>query len=165
VLTSLALMAAPSGAANEGNSANAKLCQPGGYPGVLFNQQGEVFKNARACTKYAAKGGRLAGVSAVAEPASGGRFNVNCSGFGLKPNGFAECGARWEEPGFYIEEYASGQTVVANGTWSASGDFPCEREIAAGNGQKRVTSLVVNALAAAQGFVEVRPRFPPPTGC
>ena len=59
VLTSLALMAAPSGAANEGNSANAKLCQPGGYPGVLFNQQGEVFKNARACTKYAAKGGRL----------------------------------------------------------------------------------------------------------
>jgi hypothetical protein len=65
----------------------------------------------------------LVATGGLAEPASGGRFNVNCSGFGLKPNGFAECGARWEEPGFYIEEYASGQAVAANGTWPAPETF------------------------------------------
>ena len=45
VFASLALMAAPSWAAEGGNSANAKLCQPGGYPGALLAQDGSAFKN------------------------------------------------------------------------------------------------------------------------
>jgi hypothetical protein len=70
----LALMAAPSWAAKGGQSANAKLCEPGGYPGVLFNQQGEAFRNAGARTTYAAKGGQIAGFNVVTEPPVGGSF-------------------------------------------------------------------------------------------
>ena len=54
----MALMAAPSWAAKGGNSANAALCEPGGYAGVLLAQDGSAFKNAGKCTSYAAKGGQ-----------------------------------------------------------------------------------------------------------
>jgi hypothetical protein len=159
-------MAAPSWAAN-GNSANAQLCEPGGYPGVLFNQLG-AFKNSGVCTKYAAKGGRLAGASAVGEPPSGGRFNESCSGFGLLPgNGGALCGAGWEEGGSVSEEYAGNGTVAADGTWSStSGNLPCEKEAFLGH-KTKVSFLVVSADFPIGGghYVEVLLRFPPPSGC
>jgi hypothetical protein len=153
VLASLALMAAPSLAAKGGNSANAKLCEPGGYPGVLFNQLGEGFKNAGACTKYAAKGGKLAGVDAVAELAVGGSFNATCSGFGLAPpNLETDC----------VAFYSSGASSTvpkqnaADGTVSISATFPCTHE------GSKVDALVVIAVTAE---AEVIREFPPPNGC
>lgn len=57
VLVSVALMVSPSSAANGGNSANAARCEQ--EYGVLVAQDGSTFKNAGACTSYAAKGGVL----------------------------------------------------------------------------------------------------------
>jgi hypothetical protein len=154
VFASLALMAAPSWAAKGGNSANAALCEPGGYAGVLFNQQGEGFKNAGACTKYAAKGGEIAGVDAVAEPAVGGSFKATCSGFGLLRNGIATlCFAFYGSAG---GEEVKG-TNAADGTVSVSATFPCTFE------GTKVTSLAVESATAQ--FAEVFRTFPPPSGC
>src|SRR5262249_9862232 len=84
VLTSLALMAAPSWAAKGGNDGNAKLCGPGGYPGALLAQDGSVFKNAGKCSSYAAKGGQIVGVNAAAgamiENSSPPAFEASYSG-------------------------------------------------------------------------------------
>jgi hypothetical protein len=153
VLASLALMAAPSWAAKGGNGANAKLCEPGGYPGVLFNQLGEGFKNAGACTKYGAKGGQIAGVDVVAEPAAEGSFKETCSGFGLTGSGSTGCNAF----------YASGSVVgvrkenAANGTVSISGTLPCTEE------GSKVALLQVEVFTAQGASVERI--FPPPSGC
>jgi hypothetical protein len=157
VLASLAVMAAPSWAAKGGNSANAKLCEPGGYPGVLFNQHAETFKNEGKCTSYAAKGGRLVGVDAVAEPAVAGEFAETCSGFGLKPvspfvNNFG-CGAVYEGA---IDR--TDVSVAADGTASASVTLPCTEQF--GN---KVSALVVFAETAEGTFFGRE--FPPPSGC
>jgi hypothetical protein len=155
VLASLALTAAPSWAANEGNSANAKLCQPGGYPGVLFNQQGQGFKNAGACTKYAAKGGLIAGADVVTEPAVGGTFNETCSGFGLAPSIYETvCFAVYGNGAFET----SGEKNAANGTASVSVTFPCTNE------GSKVTGLGIVVFTTLGQDVELFP-FPPPSGC
>jgi hypothetical protein len=91
VLTSLALMAAPSWAAKGGNSANAKLCET--ESGALVAQTGSHFKNAGACTSYAAKGGELAKLEVHIKLESNCFGTSSCrrataSGFGLKPATF-----------------------------------------------------------------------------
>lgn len=45
-------------AAPGGNSANAKLCQKGGWK-ALYTSQGAPFANQGACVSYGAKGGRI----------------------------------------------------------------------------------------------------------
>jgi hypothetical protein len=45
-------------AKNGGNSANAKMCQKGGWM-ELQRSDGTIFANQRACVTYAAKGGKL----------------------------------------------------------------------------------------------------------
>jgi hypothetical protein len=156
VLASLALMAAPSWAAKGGNSANAKLCEPGGYPGVLFNQQGEGFKNAGACTKYAAKGGQIAGADVVAQPAVGGSFKTTCSGFGLAPGFGSSCGAFYGTAPIGLDE---GGVNAADGTVSFSVTFPCSHE-----GQK-VSELDLVVVPAQETETLVTRFFPPPSGC
>jgi hypothetical protein len=147
VLASLAFTAAPSWAA--GNSANAA-------PGALLAQDGSAFKNAGGCTRYGAQGGQIAGVSAVAEPASGGGFFASFSGFGLKPNSRVFVGARYQPSGVSV-----GSPVVevgSNGEFSESETKPCEEGM-----RGRVGSLVIEATTAA-GSVFLR-EFPAPTGC
>ena len=152
VLASVALMAAPSWAKN---STNSKLCEAGGYPGVLFAQDGSTFKNEGKCTSYTAKGGQLAGISIVVEPAVGGNFTVTCSGFGLKP-GFPEltCEIHYQEG-----TENPGSVVAADGTASVSGSFPCR---GAGNLGK-VTGVEIIATTAAGARIETS--APPPSGC
>jgi hypothetical protein len=145
VLASLALMAAPSWAAKGGNSANAALCEPGGYPGVLFNQQGEAFTNEGACTKYAAKGGQIAGVDVVAEPAAGGSFKETCSGFGLDPSKMTICGALYD--GFSSDNIR--EHNAANGTASISRTLSCAVTNHAREESVKVTELQV-AVETAQ---------------
>jgi hypothetical protein len=149
-------MAAPSWAAKGGNSANAKLCQPGGYPGVLLNQLAETFKNEGACTKYAAKGGQIVGVNAVAEPPSGGRFNATYSGFGLKPGTFASACVSYPTLGSDCIPFPE---VESDGTFSAGpeGEFPCNFE-----GSKPAFLLVQAETAVGVLFTR---DFPPPSGC
>jgi hypothetical protein len=155
MLASLALMAAPSGAAKGGNEANAKLCEPGGYPGVLLAQDGSAFKNAGKCTGYAAKGQQIAGVNVVAT-ASGGAFNADCSGFGLKPGSQVTCGAKWEGAGETV--LIPNQSLVEpNGTWSGNLVNACTL------GRAHLIFLFVEGpTAKGVGFLKT---FPPPSGC
>jgi hypothetical protein len=157
VLASLAFTATPSWAAKAGNSANAALCEPGGYPGVLLAQDGSAFKNAGQCTSYGAHGGKIAGVNMVAGLVSGGMFTATYSGFGLKPNSPVFLGVRYQPSGF-----SSGTLLVeevgGNGTFSAEESLACERAALG-----KVGSMVVAAETAA-GAVFVR-AFPPPSGC
>ncbi len=124
VLASMALMAAPSWAAKGGNSANAALCEAGGYAGVLLAQDGSAFKNEGKCTSYAAKGGQLVGLDVVAGAASGGFFPVTCSGFGVPvpPGAFGECQALYTG--------GSGESIIVSfpiaSTFSVSSALPCE---------------------------------------
>ncbi len=91
VLASMALMAAPSWAAKGGNSANAALCER--EAGVLVAQDASTFKNAGACTSYAAKGGVLAKLAVqkhlesncFGDSSYGPCLRLEVSGFGLKP--------------------------------------------------------------------------------
>jgi hypothetical protein len=153
VLASLALMAAPSWAAKGGNEANAALCEPGGYAGVLFNQQGETFKNAGACTKYGAKGGHLVGVDAVAGPVVGNGYTQTCSGFGLKPGSSAGCGVRRTGS----SDIPFGE-VEENGTFSLPIGGACTNILG-----EKVTNLLV-LVKTAEGTEFLR-EFPPPSGC
>jgi hypothetical protein len=148
-------MAAPSWAAKGGNSANAKLCEAGGYPGVLFNQNGEAFKNEGQCTKAGAKG-ELVGVEAVAGPVVAGKFTETCSGFGLKPGskGF-ECGAKYGASNF-----VSAFSVAADGTASASSERPCSFGKPT---PEPISALFVHATTA-EGTVFER-TFPAPGDC
>ena len=52
-----ALATTPAGAAR-GNSANAKLCQKGGWK-TLFRSDGSTFANQGACVSYGAKGNTI----------------------------------------------------------------------------------------------------------
>jgi hypothetical protein len=153
VLASLALMAAPSWAAKGGNSANAALCEPGGFAGELFAQDGSSFKNAGKCTSYAAKGGQLVGLDVVAEPAVGGQINETCTGFGLEPGSLAACGAEYGPSKFF----ANLPTVATDGTLSFSGPVGCEAE------GVKVTSVSVGAFTAEGGIAGFS--RPPPSGC
>jgi hypothetical protein len=150
-LASLALSASPSWAALE-PSANAKLCHE--YPGALFARDGGAFRNGGKCTSYAARGGQLGGVDAVAEPPLGGSFEETCTGFGLEPNsGELPCGAR------YSNGDSTGQfgPVAVDGTWSVSTNPPCT--LVGG----KVVSLQVLVFDLEGSSVELE--FPPPSGC
>jgi hypothetical protein len=85
VLASIVFMAAPSWAAKGGNSTNAKLCET--ESAALVAQNGNHFKNAGACTSYAAKGGQLAKLAVhVQFQSSCACVTGSASGFGLKPS-------------------------------------------------------------------------------
>jgi hypothetical protein len=153
----LAVVAAPSWAAKGENEANAALCEPGGYPGVLLAQDGSAFKNAGKCTSYAAKGGQIAGVDAVSQPASEGEFKTTYSGFGLRPGSTVFLGARYQPSGISKGEVLE-EGVGSNGTFVEKESNLCH-EPSLGN----VGSVVVEAETAA-GHVFIR-EFPIPSGC
>jgi hypothetical protein len=157
ILTSTALAASPGWAALASKE-NSKLCKPGAYPGALFAQDGSAFRNAKACVRYARKGGRLGGVDAVAEPPVEGSFNETCTGFGLEPSTAtltleARCGATYSN-GDSTGQYGPEE---ANGTWAVSTNIPCTLS----GGQ--VVSLLV--LASDFEGSTVEREFPPPSGC
>lgn len=156
-VASLALMAAPSWAAQGGNSANAELCH-GGYPGVLLGQDGSAFKNAGKCTSYGAKGGQFAGVNAVVGPIEFGLFEVTYSGFGLKPGTeVLGCGT-YSPSGELVCIEPAPPVVAADGTFSEFEGLPCKLL----NGSK-VSGLFVEATTASG--VLFKREFPPPAGC
>jgi hypothetical protein len=158
-------MAAPSWAANQGNSNNQgnnennnpRLCTPGAYPGVLLNQKGAAFKSATACAQYVENNGRLIGVNAVAGPMHDVGilvFEVTYSGFGLKPGSEA----------LGCAKYSTGPTANclfahadATGTFSGTESATC-----LGFGGT-VSSLLIQATTAS-GTV-FQQEFPPPSGC
>jgi hypothetical protein len=163
-------MAAPSWAANQGNSnnqgqnedQNPKLCKPGAYPGVLLSQKGQAFKNATACAAYVENNGLLVGVNAVfgpvEEPVPGFReFSATLSGFGLKPNSLALVYGKYQPSGVTV----GGNTQVpvgGNGKVSLIETGPCEIKPFG-----KVGSLVTEATTAA-GSVFIL-EFPGPSGC
>jgi hypothetical protein len=155
VLASLALMAAPSWAAKGGNSANAKLCEPGGYAGVLLNGHAETFKNEGQCTKAGAKG-ELVGVEVVAGPVVAAKFTETCSGFGLKPASRFSCAASYGANNGRVSAF----TVAADGTASGSIEQPCSFGRPT---PEPVSALVVDATTAA-GTLFGR-TFPAPGDC
>jgi hypothetical protein len=59
VVAVLSAGAAISSAANGGNSANAKLCQAGGWSTLVRSEDSSPFFNEGACVSYAARGGTL----------------------------------------------------------------------------------------------------------
>jgi hypothetical protein len=151
VLASLAFTAAPSWAGG-GNSANAALCEEGGYPGALLAQDGSAFKNAGQCTSYGAQGGQIAGLNIVAGPVSVpiGEFIATYSGFGLKPNSPVFIGERF--PSGVLVGYVLPEVVGSNGEFSESRAANCG-----------IVALVVGATTAAGS--EVLREFPPSSGC
>ncbi len=155
VLVAAASMAAPSWAAKGGNSANAALCKPGNYAGVLLAQDGSAFKNAGKCTSYAAQGGQLVGVDAVAGEGGAVGFPISCSGFGVKAGVFVDCGAKYR--GGSGGGMTFGFSAAADGTFSRSNNFPCDF------GGSEPVSLVVEATTPAGVFFTRE--FPPPSGC
>jgi hypothetical protein len=66
---------------NGGNSANAKLCQKGGWQ-TLYRSDGSSFVSEEACVSYAAEGGTLSAIPPVFQQAAshctaaGGTFTI-----------------------------------------------------------------------------------------
>jgi hypothetical protein len=147
-------MAAPSWAA-KGNSANAKLCEAGGYPGALLAQDGSAFKNEGKCTSYAAKGGQIAGVNGVSLGATGGVWTATFSGFGLKPGSTTFAGYRYEASFISNGGFAE---VNSEGTFTESISEGCEKPFGTATGP-----MVIEATTAA-GTVFIR-EFARPSGC
>jgi len=56
---SLSVGVATATAAKGGNSANARLCQKGGWEDLVRKEDGTAFKNQGKCVSYAARGGML----------------------------------------------------------------------------------------------------------
>ena len=81
VVAVLSAGAAVSSAANGGNSANAKLCQKGGWQ-TLYRSDGSSFVGEEACVSYAAHGGTLSAIPPVFQQAgsdctaAGGNFTI-----------------------------------------------------------------------------------------
>jgi hypothetical protein len=157
VLASVALMAAPSWA-ETGIGANAKRC--GTYHGALLAQDGSSFTSTAACAKYAAKGGQVVGVNAVAGPVVGGEFTETCSGFGLKPAEPFElnfsCGGLYGAT--HVVFFAGETAVGADGTVSQDSLVaPCESE-----GSKLSALEVLTFTAEGE---HIQQDFAPPAGC
>ena len=72
---------ATAAAGNGGNSANAKLCQKGGWQ-TLYRSDGSSFVSEEACVSYAANGGTLSAIPPVFQQAAshctaaGGNFTI-----------------------------------------------------------------------------------------
>ena len=88
---------------------------------MLFNQQGEAFKNEGKCTSAGAKG-ELAGVDAVVTGMSSDELSARYSGFGLKPGSGVLLGARYQPSGFRSGFH---EIVSSNGTFSEEGAPIC----------------------------------------
>jgi len=88
VVSALALSGAAL-AAKSGNSANAKLCQKGGWQD-LMDANGAAFANQDQCVSTGATGGAIYALAQITvtatdpQPAPDG-FSVSTSGFGLEP--------------------------------------------------------------------------------
>jgi hypothetical protein len=90
VATLVAALAIAGGAlaGNGGNSANAKLCQKGGWQ-TLMDSSALAFPNQDACVSYGAQGGAIYALARLhvepcaTQPADG--LCVSTSGFGLAP--------------------------------------------------------------------------------
>jgi hypothetical protein len=82
------VFAAGAPAANGGNSANAKLCQKGGWQ-TLMDSSAEPFANEGACVSYGAQGGAIYALASLHvelcpdQPFDG--ICVSTTGFGLQP--------------------------------------------------------------------------------
>jgi hypothetical protein len=93
VATLVAALAVTGGAlaGNGGNSANAKLCQKGGWE-TLMDASANAFPNQDACVSYGAHGGAIYALARLhvepcaTQPADG--LCVSTSGFGLAPTTF-----------------------------------------------------------------------------
>ena len=85
-----ALAAVPAGAAAGGNSANAKLCQKGGWK-TLFRGDGSTFANQGECVSFAARGGPIFPLASLElalcqnQPQPAGGICVRAVGTGLEP--------------------------------------------------------------------------------
>jgi hypothetical protein len=70
--------------ADGGNSANAKLCQKGGWQTLYNSATGAGFSSEGACVSYGAKGGEYSSLKWTATVGSGS-VTMSLSGFGLEP--------------------------------------------------------------------------------
>jgi hypothetical protein len=84
-LVGAAAAAAPAGAAVGGNSANAKLCQRGGWLKLFRESDGSTFANQGECVSYGAQGNTILTEPPNAWKAAceqvGGTFSVGPSGY------------------------------------------------------------------------------------
>ncbi len=74
-LSTLAIGAPAADAAKSGTSANVRSCQNGGWQ-QLVSSSGASFSSEKACTSYAARGGKLVPKSVVAPCLDGGWQNL-----------------------------------------------------------------------------------------
>lgn len=74
--------------ADGGNSANAKLCQMGGWQSLYNSATGAGFSSDGACVSYGAMGGEYSSLNWTVT-VSGGSVTMSLSGFGLQP------GSQW----------------------------------------------------------------------
>jgi len=117
------LAASPAGAAAGGNSANAHLCQKGGWQTVETNTGGS-FANQDACVSYGAKGGTIYAPKVVLTHASCvtsfiGQMttgDMTVSGTGFHP---ASNLSLTNPPPFFLQAGSVGSTD-AGGAWSGN---------------------------------------------
>ena len=78
------LSVAPIASAGGGNSANAKLCQKGGYANLYNASTGLAFTSQGACVSYGAHGNTYSSLTVTPSTSANGA-TVSVSGFGLQP--------------------------------------------------------------------------------
>lgn len=114
---------ATAGGGNGGNSANAKLCQKGGWQS-LYRSDGSSFANQGQCVSYAAKGGALLQTAPISAFLFGGgdvSHVYDFTGTGFTPNhAISFTASGFSSPSSNVE--ASGTvTTDGSGAFSSSG--------------------------------------------
>jgi hypothetical protein len=124
-LALLSALAAPTLAAPGGNSAMAAACEDGGYLGYT-DDDGNAFKNAGQCTRYATQGGTLVAVQVMPDLfISGGliTFGGVISGTGFTPSTSLTILMRvYSESGVVLTALYSASTD-AYGAFTTSNDY------------------------------------------
>jgi hypothetical protein len=124
--------------AGGGNSANAKLCQHGGWKTLYNSTTGAGFSSDGACVSYGAAGGQYSSLTWTAS-VSGGSVRMSLSGFGLEPGSEFSYGGSYSSGGFGFGVAGIG-FVPADGTVSGP-------SVSAGCGD----NLTVSAQATTSG--------------
>lgn len=110
--------------ARGGNSANAKLCQKGGWE-LLQRTDGTTFSNQGACVSYSARGGDLVPIAPIRTPriyteqytitdAHGG-CDLNLYVEGLSPNTAYWLQATWSGGSFTLQEVTDANGAESSG--------------------------------------------------
>jgi hypothetical protein len=146
LVTTLFMLGAPTVlAGGGGNSANAKLCQKGGWT-ALYTRQGQSFASEQQCVGYAAQGGQLINQRALA-----------CLNDGWKTLGQASTTPFVSEQSCVDFVMGGGAAVAAGGADLSLSYDPVSSWITITNAGP-VPAMVTVRIEAVMGFVPVLER-------